>query len=812
MLNTHLLFSIMLLFFSLTSCNEPGFYISYTQDPSSLTLNTSPTSSSLASTVQGYGKTTLNVMGVSSQLSDGKILFTHDGKVTLYDPLADSGNGAVKEMNRLLLKRSEHTATVLPDNKVLIIGGHYWDNNLSEHVYTDSVEIYDPSANGGNGSSIFLTSLPESRYVHIAPLLSNGKVLIMGGYKSPSLGSNKTVYLYDPSGAGSYTALNNSAGVFNSRTSIVTIGNIVYSIVGNNIYSYDPDIANGTEASNQYTLLENYYCSATALSNGKILIVGGANGTLTGQTHVLLYDPSANGGTGAAAQLNPIQFARHQNQLIPLSNGKVLVVGGMSQNGTGAVNEVELYDPSGAGSTTVLTSIGRNFLTMFSLFQLSNGNIAIVDNGGGNAIPLVYNPTGNGSVIQGTTPSLANAKSYHSTVRLTSGDVLIIGGQSNNGTTNEIQRFSAVSPGLAFTTLTPLGKHRTNHTSTLLSNGKILVVGGYDPNEGALDSVELYDPNANNGLGSTISLTPLNLGRYGHSASLVAGDKVLIVSGTDLNFTKTNTVELYDPSANNGNGGSTTLNNLGIPGTDYHQLIPFGNKVIIAGGWSDTGASDHVVLYDYQANAGAGGATSLTPLNFPRGEMGATLLSNNKILFTGGYDDNGPIAKVELYDPMANGGTGSTTNLTDLSIAKAGFTANLMSDGKVLIVGGYDDDTTFKDIEIYDPSGIGSSQILSTKLKEQRGYGHTVTELNNGKFFIFGGAMDYGQSESWDIYTRFTPVQLSVTGGTAPYTYSVNIGTGRIENDYYIPSEVGSSMITVTDANGKTATTTIFTY
>src|SRR5215470_660778 len=68
--------------------------------------------------------------------------------------------------------RHSHTATLLPDGKVLIAGG------VGRIVgITDSAELYDPAT----GSNQPTGSLNILRRNHTATLLLNGKVLVAGG-------------------------------------------------------------------------------------------------------------------------------------------------------------------------------------------------------------------------------------------------------------------------------------------------------------------------------------------------------------------------------------------------------------------------------------------------------------------------------------------------------------------------------------------------------------------------------------------------------------------------------------------------------
>src|SRR5438309_2501924 len=86
--------------------------------------------------------------------------------------------------------------------------------------------------------------------------------------------------------------------------------------------------------------------SATLLSNGKVLVAGGTNGTTTlGSAE--LYD-LATGIWNATGSLNT---PRTDHAAVMLGNGKVLAIAGTDTNGN-ALTSAELYDPvSGSWSS-----------------------------------------------------------------------------------------------------------------------------------------------------------------------------------------------------------------------------------------------------------------------------------------------------------------------------------------------------------------------------------------------------------------------------------------------------------------------------
>ena len=85
----------------------------------------------------------------------------------LYDPA--TGNWTLT--GSLNTARSYHTATLLPDGRVLVAGGG------GNNDFLASAELYDPAT----GTWTLTGSLNVSRIYHTATLLADGRVLVAGG-------------------------------------------------------------------------------------------------------------------------------------------------------------------------------------------------------------------------------------------------------------------------------------------------------------------------------------------------------------------------------------------------------------------------------------------------------------------------------------------------------------------------------------------------------------------------------------------------------------------------------------------------------
>jgi len=132
------------------------------------------------------------------KLQNGKVLITGGSvsgttvnSVDLFDP-STAGNGSLGSFSSvasMATARRQHTATLLSDGRVLVVGGVTTNGNT-----LNSAEIYDPTQN----TWTTVASMVAQRNWHTATLLADGRVLVVGGFGNGS-GGNQSVEIYNPS-------------------------------------------------------------------------------------------------------------------------------------------------------------------------------------------------------------------------------------------------------------------------------------------------------------------------------------------------------------------------------------------------------------------------------------------------------------------------------------------------------------------------------------------------------------------------------------------------------------------------------------
>jgi hypothetical protein len=334
--------------------------------------------------------------------------------VTASFPALAAASGTWSLTGSMNTGREDHTATLLQNGEVLVAGGiSAADATLA------SAELYSPT----RGKCTVTGNMTTARYGHSAELLPNGEVLVAGGISSTSngtiLGESE---LYNPT-TGAWTKTGSlTTARYEHGAAMLTDGQVL--VAGG--YGAEDSILASAEAYNPTTgkrvvtggLHDARSTNAALLRVGAVLMAGGvgSGNENTAETYL----------NGVWTLTTAMVFSHPSRRIAALADGDALIYGG-----TLASYVAEYYAPS-TGSWTATHDLGLNPPGGNTLTLLNSGEVLLV--GGSTHVGTsyvaqtschLYTSSNN---AWSSTGSLNHARVAHTATLLQNGEVLAAGG------------------------------------------------------------------------------------------------------------------------------------------------------------------------------------------------------------------------------------------------------------------------------------------------------------------------------------------------------------------------------------------------
>ena len=319
------------------------------------------------------------------RLKDGRILAVSGhplngrsiASAELYDPQTGkwSDTGSLRQA-----RNGGNAATLLHDGRVLIAGGH---NNT--HV-VDGAEVFDPAR--GTWSDAGNLSVARDP---MATLLADGRVLVAGGINW-YIGDDKAyadAEIFDPA-SGKWAVTGSLATPrYEQRAARLDDGRVLAfggygpaEVLLASAEVYDP--ATGQWMKTDALPQPRAWFGHVKLQDGRVLVTGGYTGGRNKRTYLtttMLYDSKA----GRWSETGPMRTKRGGFSIALLSDGQVLVAGGVAEGGV-ELKSAELFDPRTAKwrAAAPMNVARRNHRATL----LVDGSVLVI--GGGNLLGAKY--------------------------------------------------------------------------------------------------------------------------------------------------------------------------------------------------------------------------------------------------------------------------------------------------------------------------------------------------------------------------------------------------------------------------------------
>jgi hypothetical protein len=326
---------------------------------------------------------------------------------------------------------------------------------------------------------------------------------------------------------------------------------------------------------------------------------------------------------------------------------------------------------------------------------------------------------------------------------------------------------SKLSPNGSITSIRTMNTQRATHTATLLDKKKVLIAGGFVNGGGSIADVEVYD-----GATQTFSaIVKMSVARSSHSATSLPNGKILIAGGYNGEYL--DSAELYNPETNKFEpAGKMTMARSGHIAT----LLKDGTVLLAGGvgtGWTFLASAE---IYDPKTNR----FSATDAMSVERESHTSNLLPDGRVLITGGHKGRRAAITIyrsaEIFDPKRK----AFAPVGDLNTKRHKHEAVLLDDGRVLVIGGSDEQDglgAYKNAEVFDPKSNSFKPINQTMTQARYKLQGTVVKLSDGRILIAGGS---DRAEIFNPLTNSFTIVEGVMDSRRLFATATLLGNGQV--------------------------------
>lgn len=275
--------------------------------------------------------------------------------------------------------------------------------------------------------------------------------------------------------------------------------------------------------------------TATRLTDGRILVLGGATGLQIGNVADLVDER-----TGAVSHGGALVRPRSRHAAVALADGRVLVVGGLNDN------TAEIWEP--ATNTFRLVGNMQHTREWPTATLLADGRVLVA--GGYSEAPSyalaeVFDPRTERftALAAPADPAFAARRQFHTAHRLADGRVLILGGEHEDPLRLRVLPLASVvqfDPAAGTLSLRGELEAPRSVAAAVQRGDDVMLFGGLTPTQTPAASAVLYRN------GTPRPLAGMRVARHFHTATRMGDGRILILGGDDARQEPVTSVVIYE--------------------------------------------------------------------------------------------------------------------------------------------------------------------------------------------------------------------------------------------------------------------------